>query len=122
MVKAWVLLVHGDRNGDAKAAMSQMITHLQKRNPLISLHGAQLLSVDANLHLPKVLFDLMQKGFSEIEILPWFLFAGPHVKQDIPEIVHQFQTENPSVSVRIQTPMGEDPLFEEIIARRLTLD
>ncbi len=122
MTKAWVLIVHGDRNGDAKLAMNQMIARLQNRNVQLILRGAQLLSIDTELFLPNVLRDLYQQGISEIEILPWFLFAGPHVKMDIPELVHQFQEQNPSVSIRIQAPLGEDPLFEEIIAKRLSFD
>jgi len=122
MMKAWVLLVHGDRNGDAKLAMNQMIAHLQNRNGKLFLRGAQLLSMDEELFLTNVLKDVYQQGFSEIEILPWFLFAGPHVKMDIPELVHEFQERNPSISIRIQPPLGEDPLFEEIIAKRLSFD
>lgn len=48
----------------------------------------------------------IDRGASEINIVPLFLLAAGHIKQDIPQILSSLQAQYPSVNMRVSDPFG----------------
>lgn len=46
------------------------------------------------------------KGASEIIVFPYFLAAGTHVTEDIPEAIRQFACHHPHIRVRLTPHLG----------------
>ena len=56
--------------------------------------------------IPEGLASLAQKGATEIVAFPYFLAAGTHVAQDIPEAIAEFAVSHPDVKVRVTQHLG----------------
>ncbi|MDA8260505.1 MAG: CbiX/SirB N-terminal domain-containing protein [Betaproteobacteria bacterium] len=46
------------------------------------------------------------KDASEVVAFPYFLAAGTHVAQDIPEAIAEFATSHPGIKVRLTQHLG----------------
>lgn len=51
--------------------------------------------------LEKVIEDLVRSEYKEIDILPLFIFAGYHVRQDIPERMEELKNKYRELNYRI---------------------
>jgi sirohydrochlorin ferrochelatase len=56
--------------------------------------------------IPDGLAALAAKGATEIVAFPYFLAAGTHVAQDIPEAIAEFSAAHPGVKVRLTPHLG----------------
>lgn len=56
--------------------------------------------------IPQGLAALAKKGATEIVAFPYFLAAGTHVAQDIPEAIATFTAAHPGVAVRLTSHLG----------------
>ncbi|MFN2340491.1 MAG: sirohydrochlorin chelatase [Halanaerobium sp.] len=55
----------------------------------------------ASPQLETVVEDLIEKGYKEFNILPLFIFAGYHVRQDIPERLEELKAEFEQLEYKI---------------------
>jgi sirohydrochlorin cobaltochelatase len=63
--------------------------------------------------LSEVVVRLVGAGAKRITIIPLFLAAGGHIKEDLPKLVAQLQQRYPGVSLTATVPIGED---EDLLA------
>jgi sirohydrochlorin ferrochelatase len=56
--------------------------------------------------IPDGLSALAAKGATEIVAFPYFLAAGTHVAQDIPEAIAEFTAAHPAIKVRMTPHLG----------------
>ena len=56
--------------------------------------------------IPDGLHALAARGATDIVAFPYFLAAGTHVAQDIPEAIAEFARQRPDVSVRMSAHLG----------------
>ncbi len=56
--------------------------------------------------IPQGLERCTDLGASEIVVFPYFLAAGTHVVEDIPEALDSFRVSHPSVRVRLTAHLG----------------
>jgi sirohydrochlorin ferrochelatase len=56
--------------------------------------------------IPDGLAALAAQGATEIVAFPYFLAAGTHVAQDIPEAIAEFSLAHPAVKVRLAPHLG----------------
>ena len=56
--------------------------------------------------IPAGLAALAAKGATEIVAFPYFLAAGTHVAQDIPEAIAEFTAAHPAIKVRMTPHLG----------------
>jgi len=68
-----------------------------------------------------VLERLIKDGVQTIDVIPWFLFPGPHVRRDIPAILDKVCRQYPGVAIHLQEPLGLDPQMLELLARRVQM-
>ena len=67
--------------------------------------------------LDEAIADLVARGVGSIRIVPVFLGAGGHVKEDLPRLV---AAANPPVKVTIDPPIGEQASVIEAIAAAIS--
>jgi len=65
--------------------------------------------------IPQGIESCIKKGASEVLILPYFLAAGRHVLEDIPDIVDQEKTKYPDVSITSLPYFGSSPVIVDIL-------
>lgn len=119
MRKAYLIVVHGDRSGEAERSLIAMLETLRQRHPQEQIEGAVLMTMPEYLHLEHVAERMALEGIQKLVIVPWFLFAGPHVQKDIPEIVARVQARHPSIETTYAEPLAMDPLMVQLLESRM---
>ena len=66
--------------------------------------------------LPEALDALAQEGATAIRVVPVFLGAGGHVKEDLPRLVQETLARHPQLRVTIDMPIGEQDAVLQAIA------
>jgi len=105
-----VLVAHGSRDPEWSRPFERLAAALEKRLPAAAVALAYL---EHGPSVEEALAVLVAKGVGAIRVVPVFLGAGGHVKQDIPKLV---AAARPAVPVTIDQPIGEQAALIEAIA------
>lgn len=111
MKKATTFIAHGSSKSEANQFIQKLILDTKSQNT--NLGFLELASPNINQAIEKHI----KNGFEVIEIIPLFLVPGKHVKQDIPQIILDLQKQHPSVSLNLQSFLGERPELLELLKK-----
>jgi sirohydrochlorin cobaltochelatase len=106
-----VLLGHGSRDPEWKQPFEKIAVSLGKRLPAVPVFLAYL---EHGPSLEEAVAALAAKGALSIRVVPLFLGAGGHVKEDLPTLVAQ--AKRADVQLVLEKPIGEQPEVIEAIA------
>ncbi len=106
MKKALLVVAHGSRreaSNQEVRALTQLLAN--------SLDGDYIAIKSAFLELadpliPEGIDDLVEIGAQQIDVLPYFLSAGRHVSQDIPDIIRNSILKYPEIDIHLKTYIG----------------
>jgi sirohydrochlorin ferrochelatase len=116
-VDAVVLLGHGSRVAPANAPLVEMAELVSHR-----LGGCKTVSAYLQLAEPllgPVVEQLVAEGAKKIVIMPFFLFPGAHVREDIPEELERLGGLHPDVEMILAGHLGIHALLADIAAQRI---
>jgi sirohydrochlorin ferrochelatase len=103
---ALILVAHGSRkassNEEVKSLTGELEALLGEKYALVT---AAFLEFTAP-SLEEGMLSCVEKGATEIVILPYFLASGNHVTRDIPEAVQKVQTSHPQVKITLKEHIG----------------
>jgi sirohydrochlorin cobaltochelatase len=104
------LVAHGSRDPEWRRPFERIAAALEKRMPSIAV---ALCYLEHGPSIDEALAALVAKGAGAIRVVPLFLGAGGHVKEDIPRLV---AAAKPAVPVTVDAPIGEQALLIDAIA------
>ena len=103
---ALIIVAHGSRKASSNEevkALGEKVKSLQdKRYALVMTAFLEF----ATPSLEESILSCVDKGTSEIVILPYFLASGNHVTRDIPEVVQKIQASHPQVKITLKEHLG----------------
>jgi len=105
-----VLVAHGSRDPEWARPFERLAAALEKRLPAVAVALAYL---EYGPSIDEALAALVAKGAGAIRVVPVFLGAGGHVKDDIPRLV---AAARPPVPVMVDAPIGEQAGVIDAIA------
>lgn len=112
-----LLLAHGSREGDTESTMRQITEYVKADLKNDMIEEAYLQFRDKNLE--KGLLSLIERGADDIRVVPYFLFEGVHIKEDIPAEIRVFNEQYPNVKITMGSTLGADRRLAEIVADRV---
>lgn len=112
--KALVLFAHGARDPRWAQPFLKMQAIAQARMPDAAVELAFLELMEPRL--PAVVSQLIERGCTEISVVPVFLGQGGHVLRDLPPMIESLRTQFPSLVVTVSDAVGESPEVLEAIA------
>lgn len=112
-----LLLAHGSREGDTEKTMHQITEYVRAQLGDVLVEEAYLQFRDKNLE--KGLLSLSRCGADDIKVIPYFLFEGVHIKEDIPAEIRDFCSHHPEITVTLGSTLGADRRLAEIVADRV---
>ena len=112
-----LLLAHGSREGDTEKTMRQITEYVKAELHNDMVEEAYLQFREKNLE--KGLLSLISLGADDIKIIPYFLFEGVHIKEDIPAEIREFGIHHPNVRITMGNTLGADKRLAEIVVDRL---
>jgi sirohydrochlorin ferrochelatase len=112
-----VLLAHGSRVAEANEAVRQLALKVASLLPGTEVEVAYL--VRCRPTLPESVGFLRSRGVREIVVVPLFLLAGHHMREDIPRLVAAVAEQYPDLELTCSANLGLDGRIAEMVAERV---
>ena len=108
-MRALLVVAHGSRRAASNDEVRTLTEKLRaKAESEFAFVGCAFLEL-ADPLIPDGLRQCLQAGADEVVLLPYFLSAGRHVSEDIPNIVAEFTRSHPELNVQIAPYLGTAP-------------
>lgn len=115
-MKGTVVIGHGSRSKDACDIFFKVVDKLKERlGSRVEGCFMELSEPD----IPTVIDGMYFDGVRDITVLPYFLFAGIHIKEDIPEILKEIKEKYSDLSISMARPIGYHDSLVNILADRI---
>jgi sirohydrochlorin ferrochelatase len=120
-MKGLLILAHGSKWKETEETLSVVVDMLREElgnsSGIGAIETAFLQFSDKTLH--SGLKALADKGIDDIVVIPYFLFAGTHIKEDIPEEIAEFTKEYPNIRIHFGNTLGTDKRLALILKDRV---
>ncbi|OGO78209.1 MAG: hypothetical protein A2Y23_05990 [Clostridiales bacterium GWB2_37_7] len=116
-MRGLLVIGHGSRSKDAKEVFYQIVEQLKQST---STEVECCFMEISEPFIPETVEKMYNKGVREITALPYFLFNGIHIKEDIPEILHSTKAKYTDLAITMAQPIGYHKAVVEILKERMT--
>lgn len=116
MQAAILLIAHGSRRQAANDDLHQAARMLQQRCPDEIVECAYLELAEPTI--PQGMAACVDRGATQVRMLPYFLSAGAHVSDDLADYCRRFAETYPGVEVRLCPPIGLHEKLIDILVQR----
>jgi sirohydrochlorin ferrochelatase len=118
MTTAILLMAHGSRIPQANNAVGDIAAKVQK------LTGFEIVEVSfREQHLPNIqqgVDSCVARGAGRILLVPYFLYLGAHVLEDLPVELARARERHPGVEMLLGKHLGVHDKLAEIVAERIS--
>ncbi len=118
MKTAILLMGHGSRVAEANNALYAIAEMVKKET------GYDIVEVSfREMHAPNIQSGIdrcVEQGANRILLYPYFLFAGAHVLEDLPEEMEAATKRYPGLEMALGAPLGVHPKLGEIVCERIS--
>ena len=114
---ALVALAHGSRDPRSAQTIKALVDEVKKTRPDLRIEPAFL-----ELSKPgfaTVVDRLVKAGYDEIVVVPLLLTEAYHAKVDVPAAIREATERHPGLRIRATAVLGLEPVFLEVLDRRL---
>lgn len=112
--QAIILLAHGSRDPLWRGPVEAVCARIQAARPDLDVRCAYLELCEPDL--VTTLTAVASRGVAGVNIVPMFLGAGRHVREDLPGMVQQLAAAYPQMRLNLQPPIGEDERMAALMA------
>lgn len=114
MKEGIVLFAHGSREPGWAEPFEKIARELKRRSPGLAVELAYLEVMKPSLG--EAVASLAAAGARRVRIVPVFLGAGGHVKNDLPKLARAARTRHPAVEIVLEKTLGERAQTIEALA------
>ena len=114
---ALVALAHGSRDPRSAETIKALVDEVRAMRPDLRIETAFLDLCKPNFQT--VVDRLVRAGFDEIVVVPLLLTEAYHAKVDVPAAVNEATERHPGLRIRATHVLGLEPVFLEVLDRRL---
>ena len=116
MTTALLLIAHGSRHPAANDDLFHLAAVLRGRGRYTHVEAAFLELADPPIDVAGR--RCAAQGVGRVVMLPYFLSAGVHVRDDLRRYRDVLAAEFPAVAFVLAEPLGRHPLLVDIVAQR----
>jgi len=117
MKTALLLMAHGSRIPEANDAVREIAAMVKK------MTGYEIVEVSfREMHLPNIqqgIDTCVARGAERVLLMPYFLFIGAHVREDLPEEMAQARERYPQVEFAMGNHLGVHRKLAEVVVDRI---
>ena len=114
---ALVALAHGSRDPRSAQTIKDLVAEVRSMRPDLRVEPAFL-----DLAKPSfatVVDRLVRAGYDEVVVVPLLLNQAFHAKVDVPNALAEATARHPGLRIRASSVLGLEPVFLEVLDRRL---
>lgn len=115
--QAVIILGHGSKSSQAIDDFNYVVDLLKQKMDNEFVFGAHMEMAQPSLE--DVVKNLDGRDVGKVIILPYFLFNGNHIKEDIPEKIEALKNLYLTMSFEFGTPIGKEPLMADIMLKKV---
>jgi sirohydrochlorin ferrochelatase len=116
-MKGVLIVGHGSRRKETELILESVVLTARKKLPEIPVEIAYMEFGEQSI--PVGLDKLVNLGAGEIAVVPYFLYDGIHIREDIPEALEEYKAVHPHLKITMGKPLGEDERLAAILADRI---
>lgn len=116
-MKGILIIAHGSREPETVKTMEEVFSMVKEKLSHILMEQAYMEFCDVNL--AKGLDKLVKQGADNIVVVPYFLFSGIHIREDIPHEIEEYLSVHPGIKVTLGHTLGADPRIAEVLCDRV---
>ncbi|MFI3207522.1 MAG: CbiX/SirB N-terminal domain-containing protein [Eubacteriales bacterium] len=116
-MKGIIILAHGSREKSTEETLIQVVEMMKKS---VSDYDVEYGFMEFSEHtIERGLDNLLAKGITDIAAIPYFLFEGIHIREDIPEELAHYQEQHPEVTIHLGKTLGADERLAAVLLDRV---
>ena len=112
---ALVLFAHGSRDPRWAEPFEAIQALIRAQAPETPVELAFLELMQPGIQ--ECLGVLAKRGVRRVSVVPIFLAAGRHLREDLPALIAPVQQQFPDLEIIVSTPIGDIPEFQAAIAK-----
>ena len=116
-MKSVLIIGHGSRQKSTEQTLAAVVETARRSLPEMPVEIAFMEFGKQNI--PAGLLKLVESGANEIAVVPYFLFDGIHIREDIPEALEDFKAAHPNIKIVMGRPFGVDERLAAILKDRI---
>ncbi len=116
-MEALIIVAHGSKMKSSNDEIVNIVEKIKSENSGICVFLGFLELTEPLFS--SVLKNTIENNFKKIKIFPYFLAAGKHVSQDIPNEIEKFKKKNPNVEFILLPHIGQCVGIENMIISNL---
>jgi glutamate-1-semialdehyde 2,1-aminomutase len=116
-MKGILVIAHGSRAKETEATLEAVLSMVKIKMPETPMECAFMEFSDRTVE--KGVSALVAQAVTEIRVVPYFLFMGIHMKEDIPNMVAECAAHHPGVKITMAEPFGVDERLADMLIDRI---
>lgn len=120
-MKALVVVAHGSRRQASNDEVRELTASMASHDSEFDKIFAGFLEL-AEPSIPDAIRQAAAEGAGEIVVMPYFLSAGRHVAQDIPEEIDSVRGELADIEIRLAPYLGKAEAITELLLKQAQVD
>ena len=116
-MKGVLIVGHGSRRKETEYTLESVVEKTRIKLPETIMEIVYMEFSERSI--PVGLDALTARGITEIAVVPYFLFDGIHIREDIPEALDEYRAQHPGVKITMGNPLGDDERLAAILADRV---
>ncbi len=116
-MKGVLILAHGSRVQATKDTINEVVGMVRQKVTDLPIEIAYMEFCEENIeHGVK---KLAEQGVTELKVVPYFLFEGIHIREDIPNEIGEILKKYPHVKLEMGRTLGVDERLADILVDRI---
>jgi sirohydrochlorin ferrochelatase len=111
-----LIVDHGSRRAEANAQLEDMAERLRRLRPGDLVAHAHLEQAEPSI--AQGLAQLVARGATRVQVLPYFLSEGRHSREDIPRLCAEAARAHPGIAVTVAPALGPHDLLARLLLER----
>ena len=120
-MRALLSVAHGSRRVSSNDEVRNLAEQLRSRAGSDFGYVTCAFLELADPSIPEGLEQCQQAGAKQVVVLPYFLSAGRHVAEDIPEIVRRFSSLHPRIQIEVAPYLGRSSKLADTLLELVKL-
>ncbi len=118
MGKIVLIVGHGSRAEKAKKNFNEVIKLVREKSRKVPIYGAHMELASPSVDEVMELILKENEELKKVAIVPFFLYEGIHIREDIPEIIGNLEKKYSGIEFIFGKPIGAEPVLADILLKR----
>lgn len=119
-LKVLIIAAHGSRKAASNAEVEKLALRLKEKLTGQFDDVTHAFLQFAEPMLEPTLEKLAGRNISQITVFPFFIGAGSHITEDIPQLIDKIKDQNPDIQISLTRHLGAINSIDDVIIQEVS--